>query len=273
MRLALNNPLVLAISALGALSVLIALAWAVLAPPAPPSLDKQIADARTVLERARRHGAIEKLSYPITIPRADTITTDARKALFLAKFLPLVVAENARIAAQRQRLQSRTLGPAQLKALGLAYRMKPHTISTERLLVRIDVLPVSLVLAQAAIESAWGTSRFAQQGNAYFGERTFDPDAPGIAPKRASGFKVKSFDSARMSVRSYMRTLNTHRAYKALRQRRAQLRDAGKPQSDQELAHFLTDYSEIGSDYINLIERTMADNRLQAFDHISLSAP
>lgn len=273
MRLALYNPLVFAISALGALSVLVALAWAVLAPPDPPSLERQIADARTVLEQARGHGAIEKLPYLITIPPADTVATDARKALFLAKFLPLVVAENARIAAQRQRLQSRTLGPAQLKALGLAYRMKPHNISTERLLARIDVLPESLVLAQAAIESAWGTSRFAQQGNAYFGERTFDPDAPGLSPKRASGFKVKSFDSARMSVRSYMRTLNTHRAYKALRQRRAQLREAGQTASGLKLARYLKDYSEIGSDYITLIERTMTDNHLQAFDRMSLSAP
>ena len=239
MRSAFKNPIVVALALLSALATLIAFAWVVFAPPAPPAINAQVADARTLLQRARADGHIDKLSYQISIPLNDQIPTDQRKALFMAKFLPLIVAENARITKQRQQLQSHPLAPAQLNALGLAYGLKPKSATKAKLLSRIDVLPVSLVLAQAAIESAWGTSRFAQEGNAYFGERTFNPDAPGIAPKRATGFKVKSFESAKMSVRSYMRTLNTHRAYKALRLRRAQLRDQNQTALGTELAHYL----------------------------------
>ena len=271
MRLAFNNPLVFTLVSLGALIVVFALAWAVLAPPLRPSLDIQIAQANAVIERARTEGNIEPLPYTITIPADTNVPTDARKALFMAKFLPLIVSENTRILAQRQRLQARTIAPAQLNALGLAYGLKPQTVSVDALLSRIDVLPVSLVMAQAAIESAWGTSRFAQEGNAYFGERTYNPDTPGIAPKRASGFKVKSFDSFKLSVRSYMRTLNTHRAYKTLRERRAHLRALGQTISGKELAHDLKDYSEIGNDYIMLIERTITSNGFEAFDQVTLS--
>ena len=270
MRSAFHNPFVVVSALLSAVSALIFLAWVFLTPPALPALETQVNDARTLLERARANGRVGKLAYPISIPPSDKLPTDQRKALFMAKFLPLIVAENTRIAKQRDQLQKHDLAPAQLNALGLAYGLRPSNVSRAELLSRIDVLPVSLVLAQGAIESAWGTSRFAQEGNAYFGERTFDPDAPGITPKRATGFKVKSFDSAKLSVRSYMRTINTHRAYKALRLRRAQLRENNQMPSGAELAHYLKDYSEIGSDYISLIDRTISSNRLGIFDQISL---
>ncbi|MEG3616874.1 glucosaminidase domain-containing protein [Magnetovibrio sp. PR-2] len=271
MRLALHNPYVLALAAVAALLVIAGLVWTVLAPPAPPQLAMQIADARSVLDHARAQGRIHPLPYAVQIPKGDGVTTDERKTLFMAKLLPLIVAENDRISTQRRQLLTTTIAPAQLNALGLAYGLKPKTTSKDSLLSRVDTLPVSLVLAQAAIESAWGTSRFAQDGNAYFGERTFDPDAPGLTPKRASGFKVKSFDTAQLSVRSYMRTLNTHRAYSALRQRRAHLRAGNAPVLGPDLAQYLKDYSEIGNNYILLIERTISGNDLYAFDQLLLS--
>jgi len=232
-----------------------------------PDLNAQVEIARAALERARTAQRIDFSASDITVSPHDAEQLEARKILFIAKMLPLVAAENGRILAQRRTVEH-TSSPTQRNALALAYGLKPGHASKNALLKRIDILPPSLVLAQAAIESAWGTSRFAREGNALFGERTFDPDAPGISPKRASGFKVKSFATLQGSVRSYMRTLNTHRAYQALRERRAVLRAKGLALSGWDLAHHLKAYSELGTDYISMITTTIEANRLGDFDTI-----
>jgi len=230
-----------------------------------PDLQTQVKTAKTALELARRSHTVDYSADDITIAPYDTDEFEARKVLFLAKMLPLIVAENDRILAQRS-MAKRTSSPAQLNALALTHGLKPSRVSKNALLKRIDVLPPSLVLAQAAIESAWGTSRFAREGNAFFGERTYDPDAPGITPKRASGFKVKSFATPQGSVRSYMKTLNSNRAYRTLRERRANLRALGQPLSGSELTSHLKAYSELGGTYISLVEDTIAANQLEDFD-------
>ena len=230
-----------------------------------PDLKTQIETARAALELTRRSHAVNYSADDITVAPYDTDKFEARKVLFLVKMLPLIVAENDRILAQRTEVL-RTSSPAQLNALALAYGLQPVQVSKNTLLKRIDVLPPSLVLAQAAIESAWGTSRFAREGNAFFGERTYDPDAPGITPRRASGFKVKSFATPQGSVRSYMRTLNSHRAYQTLRKRRAALRALGQPLSGHDLTALLKSYSELGGAYISMIKSTIDANRLDDFD-------
>jgi len=231
-----------------------------------PDLKTQIDTARAALALTRQSQTIDFNADDITADPYDTDEPTARKVLFLVKMLPLVVAENDRILAQRDAAR-RTSSPAQLNALALAHGLKPApNVNKDALLKRIDIVPPSLVLAQAAIESAWGTSRFAREGNAFFGERTYDPDTPGITPKRASGFKVKSFVSPQGSIRSYMRTLNTHRAYQALRDRREALRALDQPLSGQALTSHLKAYSELGGDYISMIEDTIAANRLDDFD-------
>ncbi|HEY9078524.1 glucosaminidase domain-containing protein [Magnetovibrio sp.] len=237
-----------------------------------PDLDIQIATARAALERARQQRAIDFSADDITVAPYESDAFEDRKVLFLAKILPLVAAENERILAQRE-IVKRSSSSAQLNALALVYGLQPGSVRKENLLRRIDVLPPSLVLAQAAIESAWGTSRFAREGNALFGERTYDPDTPGITPKRATGFKVKSFTSLQGSVRSYMRTLNAHRAYRALRERRAAVRALGQPLSGPVLAAHLRAYSELGNDYIDMIMDTIAANRLDEFDHLLAITP
>jgi len=231
----------------------------------PPDLQAQVQTAKAALELARNSHTVDYSADDITVAPYDTDEYEARKVLFLAKMLPLVVAENDRILAQRSMAKS-TSSPAQLNALALTHGLKPSRVSKDALLKRIDVLPPSLVLAQAAVESAWGTSRFAREGNAFFGERTYDPDAPGMTPKRASGFKVKSFATAQGSVRSYMKTLNSNRAYRTLRERRATLRTLGQPLSGPDLTSHLKAYSELGGTYISMIEDTIAANNLEDFD-------
>ena len=234
---------------------------------AEPDLDARLEQARTVLEQARRTGSIANDPRYTALALPDLERIDARKMLFIAKILPQIAAENQRIRSQRWRIKN-TPSLAQLNALAIAYRLKPGNVSRNELLKRVDTVPESLVLGQAALESAWGTSRFARQGHAYFGERTFDPDAPGMVPKRASGFKVKSFTEPYLSVRSYMRTLNTHRAYKALRERRAVLHNLGRTPSGEDLAYHLGAYSEIGQSYVTRILATIKANRLSDFDDI-----
>ena len=235
-----------------------------------PDLTVRIKAAHKALERARNDRIVTTQLRATVLNLPDVDQADVRKALFIAKMLPLIARENARIRTQRQVVLN-SPGPAQLNALALAYGLKPGHVNRIELLKRIDVVPESLVLAQAAIESAWGTSRFAREGNAFFGERTYDPETPGITPKRASGFKVKSFPSALMSVRSYMRTLNTHKAYAALRDHRAARARDGESPSGSELASHMEKYSEIGDAYVARILSTIDTNRLEGFDAIRLS--
>jgi len=232
-----------------------------------PDLERRLDLAHTLLEQARTTGTVPYNAETATwtVPSVDRV--EEQKLIFMGHVLPLIAQENHRIKLQRNIIET-SQGPAQIRTLATAYGLPDDDFSRKRLLRRVDVLPVSLVLAQAAIESGWGTSRFAQQGHAYFGERTYDESVPGISPKRASGFKVKSFDNAALSVRSYMRTLNSHRAYQTLREHRAALRAQGKAPSGLDLAAYLKQYSEIGGNYVERIRATIRTNDLQVFDNI-----
>jgi uncharacterized FlgJ-related protein len=137
---------------------------------------------------------------------------------------------------------------------------------TDRLLDRVDVVPVSLALAQAAIESGWGTSRFAQHGNALFGQRSYG-SAAGLKPAGVveADFRVRSFSSPANSVATYLRSLNTHPAYETFRQKRADMRRRGATLDAHKLAATLTRYSERGAAYVADVRTLMQTNRLKSF--------
>lgn len=242
------------------------LGWAVLTPP-PANLAQQIQDAQTVLERARIHHTVHYDPMLNWHALPDVPDPQARKALFIAKMLPLIAEENERILSHRARIENTATDLAHYNALAYTYGLKPGA-SRRALLARIDQIPESLALAQAAIESAWGTSRFARTGHAYFGERTYNLNAPGMKPERASGFLVKSFSGTRASVRSFMLTLNSHRAYTAFRAHRAALNAQGLRPKGLDLAPYLHAYSEIGDAYIQRIQVTIRANALSDFDGI-----
>ena len=138
----------------------------------------------------------------------------------------------------------------------------------DKLLRRVDTLPPSLVLAQAAEESGWGTSRFAVEGNALFGMWTWS--GKGVTPlqqrSNLGNYKIASYETPLLSVIAYMHNLNTHQAYKALRARRADIREAGTKVTGWELANTLTKYSERGQEYVDSLHSLMKVNRLQATD-------
>jgi Bax protein len=144
---------------------------------------------------------------------------------------------------------------------------KPIADIERRLLLRADFVPVSLALAQAAIESGWGTSRFALQGNALFGQWAWQKDA-GLKPARASNSEavVRSFPNLFGSVRAYMHNLNTHPRYAAFRARRHLLR--GRTQSDlgYQLSNFLDGYAEIGEVYVAKLKTLIRSNDLGQYE-------
>jgi len=212
---------------------------------------------------------------------ADDLDPDARKDLFLKTMLPLVLLANEEIARDRARLQRlhalRQAGYALAAAdqawlAGLATRYgvgDTGAAGTKLLLQRVDIVPPSLTLAQAAEESGWGTSRFAQQGNALFGQLTWSSQHDGIVPrdrKPGERHRFRSFQDLLGSVQAYMHNLNTHRAYMEFRRQRAALRRAGKPVSGYLLAGHIEQYSERGSDYIAAVRGLIRSNRLGDFD-------
>ena len=123
----------------------------------------------------------------------------------------------------------------------------------------MDEIPVSLALAQAAKETGWGTSRFAQEGNALFGQWTWSGE--GLKPKGADkdqGHKVMKFNVLQASVRAYQRNLNTHSTYKEFRLARAKLRDTGKPLDSIILSQYLDEYAETGSQYVEVLKKLLS---------------
>lgn len=203
-----------------------------------------------------------------------------RKRRFFDYLTPLIRAENGRVLEQRARLLAvgtagalgRRVGAEDARWLGrLArdYRLDPKARGVgelvRALLERVDVIPRSLVLAQAAKESGWGASRFARQGNNLFGQWCFEPGCGLVPARRPAGARheIRSFDSVGASVAAYVHNLNTHPAYRELRARRAELRARGAPLSGLELATGLERYSQQGERYVREVQALIRQNGLE----------
>ena len=135
----------------------------------------------------------------------------------------------------------------------------------------MDEIPVSLALAQAAKETGWGTSRFAQEGNALFGQWTWSGE--GLKPKEADenkGHKVMKFNVLQASVRAYQRNLNTHLSYKEFRIERAIQRDNDQKLDSLKLVNFLEKYAETGKEYTEVLKKIINQNSLTDFDDVNI---
>lgn len=203
-----------------------------------------------------------------------------RKQAFIRLVLPLILEANTRIEANRARLvelaavldygfELSQRNRLWLEELAADYGLEPGSDRLiEELLVRVDIVPPSLALAQAVAESGWGTSRFAQTGRALYGQRTWS-EADGLVPKaRADGktFRVKAFHSLLQSVRAYMRNLNTHPTYAKLRQERARMRREGRELDGRILAGALAGYAESGPAYVEKLRSLIDANSFRDFD-------
>jgi Bax protein len=200
-------------------------------------------------------------SFPREIKMIEN--TKKRKELFLQIVLPLVLQENNNIKLDRKRLFSiiNKSNNTDLEKKWLDKKFKQYGIPSKDLSIlkiRMDEVPVSLALAQAAKETGWGTSRFAQEG---------------LKPKEADedeGHKVMKFNILQASVRAYQRNLNTHKTYKEFRQARAQLRDEGKELDSIILSQYLDKYAETGQQYVKILRQIIEQNNLKDFDNVKL---
>ena len=157
-----------------------------------------------------------------------------------------------------------------LRELGDNFRVK----TVDELLIKVDEIPPSLMLAQAVEESGWGGSRFSKEGNALFGQRTWDPQDSGMIPyERESGasYRVRAFNDIIESLRVYTRNLNRHKAYREMRKIRANYRRSGQKVDSYALLQGLTKYSTTGQAYISNLRSILEKNNLQEFDKAQLN--
>ncbi len=202
--------------------------------------------------------------------------TKKRKEFFIQIVLPLILKENNNIKLDRMRLFSiiNKSNNTNLEKKWLDKKYKQYGVPSKdlsTLKIRMDEIPVSLALAQAAKETGWGTSRFAQEGNALFGQWTWSGE--GLKPKdsdKNEGHKVMKFNVLQASVRAYQRNLNTHSSYKDFRQARAKLRDEGKKIDSLILVEFLDEYAETGEKYVDVLKKIIKQNDLKDFDDAKL---
>ena len=203
-------------------------------------------------------------------------STKQRKEFFIQIVLPLILQENNNIRLDRKRLFSiiNKSNNTDLEKKWLQKKYKQYGVSSKdlsTLKIRMDEIPVSLAIAQAAKETGWGTSRFAQEGNALFGQWTWSGE--GLKPKDADknqGHKVMKFNVLQASVRAYQRNLNTHSSYRNLRKARAELRDKGIALDSLVLVKYLNQYAETGEKYVEVLTQIIKQNNLKDFDDAKL---
>ena len=199
-----------------------------------------------------------------------------RKEFFIQIVLPLILEENKNIKLDRKRLFSiiNKNNNSSSEKRWLEKKYKQYGIPSRDLSIlkrRMDIVPVSLAIAQAAKETGWGTSRFAQQGNALFGQWTWSGE--GLKPKdaeKSEGHKVMKFNVLQASVRAYQRNINTHSSYEEFRLARAKLRDLGEPLDSMILSAYLHKYAETGNEYVKVLQKIIQQNNLKDFDDAKL---
>ena len=223
----------------------------------------------------------EKLVKPIyftQLPRDlnNLQSVQLKKETFIKIVLPLIVAENEKILDDREKLKiisekkfTTDLEKQWLRQKLLEYKVKKGDIN--QLMIRMDIIPVSIALAQAAKESGWGTSRFALEGNAIFGQWTWD--GQGIAPLKRDGdknHKILKFPILRASVKAYKNNLNTHKSYVKFRDKRKKLREKNLVITGLVLSDTLKNYAQTGSEYTKILNQIITQNSLTDFEPVRL---
>jgi len=225
------------------------------------------------LKDIRRNKLVKPITIDVLPSEIKSIeNSKKRKELFIKIVLPLILEENKKIKLERKTLFSilNKNSNSQEERNWLKSKFKQYGVANRDLTtlkIRMDEIPVSLAIAQAAKETGWGTSRFAQQGNALFGQWTYH--GKGIKPAGADvedKHKVMKFKILKASVRAYQRNLNTHKSYKKFRKVRAIQRDVYGSLNSLELANYLDKYAETGLEYTKILKKIIEQNKLTDFD-------
>ena len=238
-----------------------------------PVLEELFKDTKYNLKKIRKDKIVKPVIISLLPNEIKKIeNTKKRKNLFIQIVLPLILEENNRIRVDRRKLFSilnkninSNVEKRWINKKFKQYGVVNKDLST--LKIRMDMVPVSLAIAQSAKETGWGTSRFALEGNALFGQWTWEGE--GIKPSGAdtnSTHKVMKFKVLKASVRAYIRNLNTHRSYKSFRRERAEQRDDFEKFNSLELANHLDKYAETGKQYVKILKQIIKQNTLTDFD-------
>ena len=238
-----------------------------------PVLEELFKDTKYNLKKIRKDKIVKPVIISLLPNEIKKIeNTKKRKNLFIQIVLPLILEENNRIRVDRKKLFSilnkninSNVEKRWINKKFKQYGVVNKDLST--LKIRMDMVPVSLAIAQSAKETGWGTSRFALEGNALFGQWTWEGE--GIKPSGAdtnSTHKVMKFKVLKASVRAYIRNLNTHRSYKSFRRERAEQRDNFEKFNSLELADHLDKYAETGKEYVKILKQIIKQNSLTDFD-------
>ena len=235
-------------------------------------------DTKYSLDNVRKNRIVKPINLSLLPAEIKNIeNTKKKKNLFIKIVLPLILEENNRIKIDRKKLfkilNKNMNSDSEKKWLNSKFKqygVLNKDLST--LKVRMDIVPVSLAIAQAAKETGWGTSRFAIEGNALFGQWTWSGE--GIKPagidSADSKHKVMKFKVLKASVRAYQRNLNTHGSYKKFRSERASMRDNEEELDSLILADYLDKYAATGKEYTKILKQIIKQNNLKDFDKVKL---
>ena len=241
------------------------------------TIEQLFKDTNYNLDDVREKKLVKPVSLSLLPEEMKMIeNTKKRKELFIQIILPLIIKENNNIRLDRKKLFSvlNKSKNSNAEKKWLDKKFKQYGVMNKdlsTLKVRLDEIPVSLAIAQAAKETGWGTSRFAQQGNALFGQWTWSGD--GIKPAGAdddSTHKVMKFKVLQASVKAYHRNINTHSSYRGFRGARAELRDQRKTLDSMVLSEYLDKYAETGKEYVKILQQIIRQNNLSDFDDAKL---
>ncbi len=237
------------------------------------TIDQLFKDENYNLKDIRKNKLVKPINIDLLPAEIKSIeNTRKRKELFIQIILPLILEENKKIRLERKTLFSilNKNNNSEEEKNWLKSKFKQYGVTNRDLAtlkVRMDEVPVSLAIAQAAKETGWGTSRFAQEGNALFGQWTYSGD--GIKPAGSDSddtHKVMKFKILKASVRAYQRNLNTHKSYREFRKVRAIQRDVFGTLNSIELVNYLDKYAETGKEYIKILKKIIEQNKLKDFD-------
>ena len=242
------------------------------------TINQLFKDTNYTLDTVRKTKIVKPIRLSLLPSEIKKIeNTKKKKNLFIQIILPLILEENNRIKLDRKKLftilnknMNSDSEKKWLKSKFQQYGVINNDLST--LKVRMDIVPVSLAIAQAAKETGWGTSRFAIEGNALFGQWTWSGEGikpAGVDPKD-SNHKVMKFKVLKASVRAYQRNLNTHGSYRQFRSARANMRDNDDDLDSLLLADYLDKYAATGKEYTKIIKQIIKQNNLQDFDKVKL---
>ena len=242
------------------------------------TLDQLFKDTKYSLKEVRKTKLVNPGNSIYLLPKEikQIESIKKRKEFFVQIVLPLILEENYSIRLDRKRLFVilNKNNNTESERKWLKNKFKQYGVVNQdftTLKIRMDEIPASLAIAQAAKETGWGTSRFALEGNALFGQWTWHGE--GIKPASANSettHKVMKFKILQASVRAYQRNLNTHSSYKGFREARAIQRDNDGKLNSLELVKYLNKYAETGKEYTEVLKKIIEQNSLTDFDGVKL---